>query len=317
MFSIARTFNNGSRDLRATRARRNNRTFLPGDAATMELAQRLLTVPVFSLTPNLAQAQNEATSESDVASAIAGVPGNASDDETGVLEGGVSAFSSITNNFIYNVQQNDDGSSSVTNVVTVGEQGEAIMSVALPTTTTGSGSSISQVQFQANLSNLDTVQTDANGPYGIANNAFVGGGEHTSANGGFNLTIANPDGSPATGSVTVSFTSTMLADDPRFIEVGEVNINSPYFNIVANRTNNTVQVTSPDFGTVLASGDLHNFAYSNTFPITGGNIPVFYNTDLYSGPNGQFGGSPGAPASEFASHAAALDWGFVLTAHNP
>lgn len=306
-------------------ARRVRRSLSPGGPPEIALDPRLLTAPVFFLNqaPGFASGLAEASASSDVPAADGAEPTTVSqtNDAAGVGDG-IGASSHLSNNVIYNVQQTSGGS-ELTNEASVTEDGTSAITLGLPADVPDPGGGPVAVQFHASMTNTDQVQTDANGPYNIDVNPFSGDGQQSSlrSTSPINLLIANPDGSPTSGTVHVTFDAAMSAPDasgvdgtPRFTQVAEINLSSPYFDIVANQDDNSVEAVDHNTGAVLASGSLSNFTYTGVYPITSGNIPVSYASILYSGPEGTFGGTPGAPAGEHASHIASFTWDFTMTA---
>ncbi len=309
---------------RCHRARRVGRAFAPDTSPMMRLDPRILAAAVWYLTPGDAQAQNTAISRSQVIPANGGAGTVDTEANTGVSQGGAGVTSSAGADYI-NVapvppRPMGGGGGRPGNSVQVQENGSANVTTGMPTTTQGSGENLSAIQIHGVLMNTDSVQTDANGPYGVNNSATSNGaGQRTEVDDGAgdNFTIANSNGAPVPGNetVTVSFSSSTTAPDTsRYTQIPAVSLNTPYFWVRTPGDDGVVDILPPGGGTPILTGNLSGFSFSGTYPIVTGNNAVAYDAILQTGPNGQFGQ---VGAAESTSHTYTETFDVVMAINGP
>jgi hypothetical protein len=314
------------------RGSRIRRAFNPGGSGNWILQRRLLpgTVPVFYTDPLSPFGTNQASSASSVWPVD---DPNKPKSATGGNQGasGAGGTSSITNYIVYQIPYYEGGPSAY---VTQTEGGIVTTTEALPISP--SGASLRTVEFHSLHRNTDQIQTDANGPYDIHHD---GNGETTSTSSSapFVMNVKNTDGTPATGTITVTFDISVSADDAsgdngvaRFHRDAQLDIDSTYVHIVVepNRGNgvrvlvpgtlNTVLAEDPNFSSGAAmegnpSATL-SYHYTATFPAAA-SVSVNYSSSLGSYVEGTFGGSQQFPQSEQASKISDFSWDFTMTAN--
>jgi len=317
-------------------ARRRRRRFTPSDPLGTKMERRFLpgTMQAFFIDPAFTFAMNQAQSSSQVIPADDPMK-TATSSSTNTGSGGAGAQTSITNYAIYVHQMRQDGS-FFDQKVSATESGLGTITTALPTSTPGSGSNLQMVEFHATFQNLDSLQTDANGPYGIGGGPYNSGGlagqtTTVQSTAPFQMLVQNTDGTPASGLITVHFDITISANDTssttgdqRFVRQGVVDIKSTYVDIKTIGSTGGIGVFLPGTATPLAidsnfsngpggNPDL-SFSYTGTFP-TAASTAVAYTSQLLSGPSGRFGADQnGVGVAEYATKTSSLAWSFTMTA---
>lgn len=226
----------------------------------------------------------------------------AGSDSTNSSPGGATASGSISNDVVDNPPSPEGGTGNLASVQESGQVSSVIGGPVQPSSTGVQG-----LYITVSHSHTDQVYADANGPYYIGPNIA---NETTTAtsNGFMNWVVQNTDGTPATGTMTVTFSVSISGYDAsgpngtqRFDRSADLAIETNYFNIGISAEGPGVSVTDPSGTTIYKSdttfestvnppvgGGTAAFEWTQTFPIQSSELNVKYLSRLVSGPDGTF-----------------------------